>query len=142
MHIMQEERLTLGEEIRARRKRAGLSQEQLSERLGISREAVSQIERGETRRPSDDILDRLETVLGLSRMQAYLLMGNVNTTDHHDPGVALVQIAALGTHEERLRAFVQLPEYLQRAVMVLMHDLFQDTARRLQASIEPNHPDQ
>ena len=40
--------MTLGERIALARKRAGLSQEQLGEKLGVSRQAVSKWEAGDS----------------------------------------------------------------------------------------------
>lgn len=65
---MQDTLPNLGAEVRRHRLMAGLTQEQLAERLGISREAVGQIERGQTKRPENSTLEGLERYIGLSRL--------------------------------------------------------------------------
>lgn len=55
---------TLGERIRAARQAAGLSQEKLAERLGLTRQAVTKWESGQSA-PSTENLLRLAEVLGV-----------------------------------------------------------------------------
>lgn len=55
--------MTLGERIREQRKSAGFSQEKLAERMGISRQAVTKWESGQSA-PSSDNLFKLAEVLG------------------------------------------------------------------------------
>ena len=55
---------TLGERIRAARQAAGLSQEKLAERLGLTRPAVTKWESGQSA-PSTENLLRLAEVLGV-----------------------------------------------------------------------------
>lgn len=55
--------MTLGERIREQRKSAGFSQETLAERMGISRQAVTKWESGQSA-PSSDNLFKLAQVLG------------------------------------------------------------------------------
>ena len=57
--------MPLSEKIAALRKRAGLSQEQLSEALGVSRQAVSKWESGGAM-PELDKIVQLSRVLGVS----------------------------------------------------------------------------
>jgi len=61
----------LGRVIRAHRKRAGLTQEQLAERAGLHRNYVGLVERGE-RNVTVDVLARIAAGLGvpLSRLVA------------------------------------------------------------------------
>src|SRR5215207_2812184 len=56
---------TFGERLRRLRVAAGLSQEGLGERAGLTSNAVGALERGERRRPHPDTLRRLATALGL-----------------------------------------------------------------------------
>ena len=66
IHTEQEtESMTLGERIKEQRKNAGLSQEKLAERMGISRQAVTKWESGQSA-PSSDNLFKLAEVLGCS----------------------------------------------------------------------------
>ena len=48
--------MTFGERLQALRQRAGMSQEQLAERLGVSRQAVSRWERDETMPETDKVI--------------------------------------------------------------------------------------
>ena len=60
--------MTVGENIRAARKAAGLTQKQLGERLGISYVNISQLEGGQ-RIPSLETLQKLADALHVSRFQ-------------------------------------------------------------------------
>ena len=56
--------MALGDRIRQRRDDTGLSAAELARRAGISKGYLSEIESGNTVRPSADVLDRLATALG------------------------------------------------------------------------------
>lgn len=56
-------RLAFGDRLRAARREAGLTQEQLAERAGIDRAAVSEIERGQRDARLSTLL-RIESALG------------------------------------------------------------------------------
>src|ERR671939_1263781 len=60
------DRPPFGELLRRYRSAAGLSQEELAERAGITAKAVGALERGERRQPWPDTVRRLATGLGLS----------------------------------------------------------------------------
>ncbi len=133
---------TLGNEVVRLRKQAGLSQEELSDRLGISRESLSKIERDITARPNHAILEGMERSIGLSVPRAYELMGLTHPAVSDQAGRMLLELAALPTHEERLAAWQELPEAYRNAVLQLMADLFQDTASRLrELGARPSRPD-
>ena len=57
--------LLFGRQVRRRREAAGLSQEELAERTGVSRNYVGMIERGETN-PTLLVLHDLASALGVS----------------------------------------------------------------------------
>ena len=122
--------LSFGEEIRRLRERANLSQEELAERLSVSRPYVSKLELGKVGRPGKKILTGLEAVLGLSRNRAHELIGAIPDSQADDPSVILQQIAALPTHEERMTEWGKLPESLRAAVTILMQDIVRDAAQR------------
>jgi len=129
---MQQEKLPpFGAELRKRRGNAGLSQEKLAEKLGISREAVSQIERGDIKRPSNEILEKIEDTLGLSRLLAYQLIGSIADVNQSDPSLLLQQIAALPSREARLQAWKELPDSLRQAITILMQDVLGEAASQL-----------
>ena len=52
--------MTFGERLQALRQRAGMSQDQLAERLGVSRQAVSRWERDETMPETDKVIAMAE----------------------------------------------------------------------------------
>jgi transcriptional regulator with XRE-family HTH domain len=133
---MTDVKTTLAAEVRRCRKRAGLSQEELAERIGITREAISQIERGKTKRPTDDVLIGFEQTLGLSRTYAYHLMGAVPGSNDVEPSVLLQQIAALPDHEARMEAWDTLPENLRLALYQHADDIALALRQQAQAGIE------
>ncbi|MBW4474752.1 MAG: helix-turn-helix domain-containing protein [Stenomitos rutilans HA7619-LM2] len=58
-----------GKIVRERRKQEGLSQEELADRVGISRNYLSQIERVQATNLSWQVMERLSAVLGLQADQ-------------------------------------------------------------------------
>lgn len=73
----------LGKEIHRLRKLSGLSQEQLAERLGLSRKTISDWESGYAV-PKDANLDVIESQMGISRQRAFELMGKLPDVDLTD----------------------------------------------------------
>jgi transcriptional regulator with XRE-family HTH domain len=136
MACMAEPKVTFGEEVRQERHRKRMSQEQLAEALGISREAVSKIERGDTKRPGPEILKGIEETLGLSRLRFYQLTSEVDLDREEDVGALLQYIAALPTHEERMEAWRQLPVEVRDAITTLMQDVLRDAMQLLQGQGE------
>jgi DNA-binding SARP family transcriptional activator/transcriptional regulator with XRE-family HTH domain/tetratricopeptide (TPR) repeat protein len=74
---MSDETGTFGVRLRAWRRAAGLSQEDLAERSGLSIQAVGDLERGLTRRPYPDLARRLADALGLTggRREEFIAAG-------------------------------------------------------------------
>ncbi len=62
---MSEVALAFGARLRSCRQSAGMSQQELSERSGLSVRSISDLERGRTRFPYQDSLNRLADALGL-----------------------------------------------------------------------------
>jgi transcriptional regulator with XRE-family HTH domain len=62
---MTEDAPEFGTRLRASRQSAGMSQQELAERSGLSVRAISDLERGRTRFPYQDSLGRLADALGL-----------------------------------------------------------------------------
>ncbi len=58
-----------GKKVRDRRREEKLSQEELAQRVGISRNYLSQIERGQATNLSWQVMERLTSVLGLKQEQ-------------------------------------------------------------------------
>ena len=69
--------MILGANILKYRKKSGLSQEQLAEKVGVSLEYISEIERG-LKMPSRQLFLKLIEILGASA--DYLLMGVASTS--------------------------------------------------------------
>lgn len=61
--------------VRQRRDALGLSQEELAERIGVTQEAISRIERGATSTPRRDTLERLARGLGVPLADLYIAAG-------------------------------------------------------------------
>ncbi len=129
---MKKPAVIFGEEVRRARQARELSQEDLAERIGLSRVAVGDIERGETKRPSDATLEGLERVLGISRQRSYELLGLVPPADRLDPLAELYEIASLPTHEARMERWRQFPPEFRRALRLAMQDILHDAAQRLE----------
>src|SRR5687768_17010398 len=66
-----------GERLRRLREAAGLTQEELAERAGLSRDAVSALERGHRRHPHPETVRALSFGLGLAEREAAALRASV-----------------------------------------------------------------
>lgn len=126
--------LTLGSEVKRLRHITGLSQERLAEKLGITREAVSAIERGKTKRPDDSILEGFEVHLGLMRQRSQELMGAVPSMDEEDLLETVIQISKLQDHAERMAKWRELPPVMQHAVHQWAQDLLLDAALQVRGA--------
>ena len=89
--------MTLGESIRELRKRRGLSQEKLAEQMGVSRQAVTKWEAGQSA-PSSENLLRLAELLGTT---AEALLGREAEGGQAEQAYALYQAAAAKAAAER-----------------------------------------
>lgn len=65
----------LGKLLKDARVKAGTSQAQLAQTIGISRPFLSQLESGRYLQPAPDVLQRIADVLGISRDDLYALTG-------------------------------------------------------------------
>lgn len=130
------QKVTLGAEVRRYRKHADMSQERLAEQVGVTREAISKIERGATVRPSNELLQKLEEVLGLSRKYAYELIGEYEEDPDFSPDLAMLRLADLPTHEDRMKGWKRLPVEYRRAVRRVMADVLRDIAEQLEEEDE------
>ncbi|NET39309.1 MAG: helix-turn-helix transcriptional regulator [Cyanothece sp. SIO1E1] len=73
-----------GDKVRKRRREEGLSQAKLAQTVGISRNYLSQIERGQALNLSWQVMERLTSVLGLKEEQPDIL----NKTAELPPSLA------------------------------------------------------
>ena len=85
---------TLGSVLRGLREDAGLSQEELAERAGLSPHAISALERGTRTRPYPHTLRSLATALDLDEDQRAALLASVPS---RSPRTAAPTSAAGGT---------------------------------------------
>src|SRR2546421_6477343 len=99
------------------RQAAGLSQEALAGRAGLSARAISDLERGINRTPRYDTLELLSSALSLSSQQHALLQAAARPDvaaaiaapqDTSTPGLPLPPTRLVGREQERSRAFALL----------------------------------
>jgi transcriptional regulator with XRE-family HTH domain len=83
--VSSEQELSFGTQLRRLREVAGLTQEDLASRAGISRNAVSALERGERRRPYPHTVRALADALGLSADERGALVAAVPRQKDGDP---------------------------------------------------------
>lgn len=136
----------LGERVRDRRNELGMSQEVLAERIGrireahgqrpaFTREAVSRIETGKTKRPDESTLIALERILGISRQEAYQLMGLPLPPSPESIMLQLYRLDQIQDEQERLRAIARLPIEVQHLLMRLTADLMRGAQQQLLESM-------
>ena len=65
--------MNIGKTIASLRRKAGLSQQELSKMGGLTQTSLSQIETGATDHPNKETLDNICTVLGVPKYLIYLL---------------------------------------------------------------------
>ncbi|MDQ6673177.1 MAG: helix-turn-helix domain-containing protein [Chloroflexota bacterium] len=66
--------MSFGEELRRRRVKTGLTQEELAERAGVSVRGLSDLERNVRQAPYRDTVERLAAALGLDDMERSALL--------------------------------------------------------------------
>lgn len=94
--------MTLSEKIQACRKRAGLSQEQLAERLGVSRQAVSKWETGE----ATPELGKLADLCSELNVSADWLLNDIDPGPPQEDGAAKEPFSGSPDRLERLPGFL------------------------------------
>lgn len=127
-------KLAFGQEVRRLRLQAGMTQEDLAERLDVTRVTISQIENGRNRRPSDSILTGLERTLGLSRFRSLGLIAGDMAPEDDDVTTQFYRIAAIQDQQERRAAWYQLPLAFRQALLQYAQDTLVDVALRLQVT--------
>ncbi len=96
-----------GKRVRERRDQEGLSQEELAERVGISRNYLSQIERGQANNISWQLMERLASTLGM-RLEVEQELGEDISMDRLPPGLAeFVESADLPPDDVRMLSQLQ-----------------------------------
>lgn len=128
----------LGIEVKRRRDDAGVTQEWLAERCGVTREAISAIETGDTKRPGNKILSCLQQYLGLRREDAYILMAGAHPPEtDEDLKILIVRLGKLPDQAARLKVLTQLPQEVQDSILILASDLLQAKAQQLREALQP-----
>lgn len=89
----------LGSNLRAARKRRGLSQQELADQSGVSQGVVSMIERGAVRSPGIELVTKLEDALSVARGSLY----TERIREHIDLRPQKTESARLGTGRPRRR---------------------------------------
>ncbi len=124
--------LPFGDQLRELRETQGLTQEELAERSGVSKETISLIERGQVRRPHADTVARLADALGITGEarggfgpQARRAMSRPSThTPHHRAASsadrAAEHIPSARTTHRRSAALVRYQILTLAALLVLM----------------------
>jgi transcriptional regulator with XRE-family HTH domain len=114
--------VTFGRRLKRLREAAGLTQEELAERAGLSRKAISMLERGERNRPYPHTVRSLAEALGLSEGERSSLLASVPRRDTvsaaapaTDSGLELVPVPStplVGRERElkELRGFLGHPQ--------------------------------
>ena len=77
--------VSFGARLRWLRETAGLTQEELASRAGLTRKAISMLERGERKRPYPHTVRALADALGLSEQERATLVGAVSRRDGDAP---------------------------------------------------------
>jgi transcriptional regulator with XRE-family HTH domain len=103
---------TIGQRIAGLRKERGLSQADLAERIGISRQLVASYER-ERVRLYDEMVARFALALGVSADEI-LGLDQAGNTDTKHPSLRVTR---------RLRELEQLPEPKRKAILKTLDDL-------------------
>lgn len=107
------EQTTIGRMLKKFRQAAGLTQESLAERSGLSVRAISDLERGLSRLPRYETLDLLTGALGLSGVQRADLLAvarpglpglSINAPEHLLPGLPVPPTVMIGRKEELARS--------------------------------------
>lgn len=141
MFCMMEVKLTLGQEVKKRRKRAGWTQEQLGELIGKTRETVSQIERDRRHDLQDDTFAGLEQHLGISRQDAMERLGRLPDTETVETIATLFEIVAIKDRAERRRAWYALSPALRQAILLLGSDNAIELGEQLAEAHQQSNPD-
>ena len=85
LSVRPEQESTFGARLRRLREAAGLTQEELAERAGLSRNAISSLERGERKRPYPHTVRSLAEALGLSEDERAALLASVPRQEGDPP---------------------------------------------------------
>ncbi|HEX2739681.1 MAG TPA: helix-turn-helix domain-containing protein [Rubrobacter sp.] len=120
----QEQNGTFGPRLRRLREAAGLTQEELASRAGLTAKAVSALERGERKRPYPHTVRSLAEALQLSEQERTVLTEAVPSRDGDSPEAAVTPMSTLPSSLTPLlgreREVEEIDKLLRRAAVRLL----------------------
>lgn len=119
---------TLGKLVREARERKDWSQEELAERLGVSKGWVGQVETGRIDRPRPKYLALLEEHLEVSRDDLARSMNMIGPAATGDVLDAIRQVRVIDDPKEQAAALRELPPEVFEMIQWLALDLVRRTA--------------
>jgi transcriptional regulator with XRE-family HTH domain len=122
---------TLAELVKEARTRAGITQEELSERIDRSISYIGMLEIGRVDRPKPETLRRLAAALDVPLEDLLVATGQLDEADDEDVATVLHRIAALPDHQARMRAWQDLPDAVRQALYRFADDLLLDARQRV-----------
>lgn len=123
---------TLAQVIKRARESKGWSQEELAERLGVSKGWVGQVETGRIDRPRPQYLALLEQHLGVSRDELARGMDMIGPAATGDVLVEIQRIRAIPDPRQRAAALRELPKDLYEMIEWLALDMVRRTFQQAQ----------
>jgi transcriptional regulator with XRE-family HTH domain len=123
---------TLAQVIKRAREAKGWSQEELAERLGVSKGWVGQVETGRIDRPRPQYLALLEQHLGVSRDELARGMNMIGPAATGDVLVEIRRIRQIDDPKQRAQALRQLPPELYEVIEWLALDMVRLTFQQAQ----------
>jgi len=121
---------TLAQVVKRAREKKGWSQEELAERLGVSKGWVGQVETGRIDRPRPRYLALLEQHLGVSRDELARGMDMLGPAATGDVLVEIRRIRAIDDPVQRAQALRELPPDLYEMIEWLALDMVRLTFRQ------------
>jgi transcriptional regulator with XRE-family HTH domain len=137
----------IGEFVRNARKRLGLTQEDLSDRTGLSIGYLGNLERGVVDLPRRPTLEKLSAALDVSINDFVVASGVSDPPTERDVESEMRRIAALPTVEERMDELKRLSPAVYDLVEAWAMDLVRQAGKRQtgetqrrQRGAQPDHP--
>jgi transcriptional regulator with XRE-family HTH domain len=123
---------TLAHIVKQAREAKGWSQEELAEKIGVSKGWVGQVETGRIDRPRPKYLTLLEDHLGISRDELARGMNMIGPAATGDVLVELGRIRQIADSKERAAALRGLPRDLYEMIEWLALDMVRRTFQQAQ----------
>ncbi len=123
--------MKISERIRDARRRAGLTQAQFAERLGVTPQCVSQYERG-VKMPKRETIQKMANALGVSAIQLNpdeALTQCFDSLSEEDQRELLSGVGGNRFYAEIAAAYMSLPPDKQKMVRRIVDDALEDMER-------------